>query len=67
MPREIKKIIKQVLFNPQVAFPPISYRITDKSGGVDGDYTSNYIDKKDFERYLKDLEKQLIYRLTKTN
>jgi len=56
----IKKIVWQVIHNPQVSFPPTSYVITDKSAK----YTSLYIDKKDFDSYLKRLEKQLVYRLT---
>lgn len=62
---EIEKIIKQVLYNPQVTNPPISYKITDVSNNFkNNDYTSEYMDVKDFERYLADLEKQLVYRLT---
>lgn len=60
----LKEIIKQVLYNPQVVSPAISYEITDKGAGDKGeDYTSKYIDIGDFKRYVKDLEKQLIFRL----
>lgn len=60
----LKEVIKQVLYNPQVISPPISYEIIDKGCGDKGeDYTSKYMDVKDFDRYVKDLEKQLIYRL----
>lgn len=57
----VKEIIKQVLFNPQVNYPPISYKIEEL--GIEP-YKSQYIDKEDFESYLKRLEKQLIMRLT---
>ena len=56
-----KEIIKQVFHNPQVAHPPISYKITDVS--IKGNYTSEYIDIGDFKKFLVKLEKQLIYRL----
>ncbi len=61
---ELKKIIKQVIYNPQVLRPPITYRITDvdNTGRIKG-YTSNYIDEGDFDGYLERLEAQLIYRL----
>lgn len=58
----IKEIVKQVLFNPQVTNPPISYTITDHYYTDDKSYTSEYIDKGDFEKYLKRLEEQLVYR-----
>lgn len=57
------KIIKQVFHNPQVYPPPISYKIADVDTAGGKDYTSKYIDVKDFEKYLKRLEKQLIFRL----
>lgn len=60
----IKEIINQVLYNPQVTNPVISYTITDHSHTEDKSYTSEYIDKGDFEKYLKRLEKQLIDRLS---
>ena len=59
----IIEIIKQVLHNPQVSPPPISYTITEE--GTD-EYTSKYIDIRDFESYIERLEKQLIYRFTTT-
>ena len=62
--KRIKEIIKQIIHNPQVTPPAISYKITDVSHLEGKSYTSEYIDKGDFKRYLKDLEKQLIYRLT---
>ena len=55
-----RDIIKQVLHNPQVSPPALSYKITDM--GSEG-YTSEYIDKKDFDLYVKRLEKTLLYRL----
>lgn len=58
---KLKEIIKQILYNPQVTPPPISYSITSKE--VDGDYTADYIDIGDFNSYLKRLEAQLIFRL----
>ncbi len=57
----VEEIIKQVLFNPQVSRPSVSYAIEDKS--EDG-YSSEYIDVKDFDIYLERLEKQLVSRLT---
>lgn len=57
----MEEIIKQVLYNPQVSYPPISYTIT--SEGVEP-YTAKYIDEGDFKKYLKRLEKQLIDRLS---
>lgn len=63
--KEIEEIIKQVLYNPQVTNPAISYIITDvKIGDKGEDYVSEYIDVGDFNRYVKDLERQLVYRLT---
>lgn len=63
---EIKEIIKQVFHNPQVSHPPITYKITDKGVGDKGeDYTSEYIDIKDFESFLVRLEHQLNFRLKK--
>lgn len=59
---QIEAIIKQILYNPQVSYPPISYTITDESG--DEPYHSQYIDMGDFHSYLERLEKQLISRLT---
>lgn len=56
-----EEIIKQVLYNPQVTKPPISYSITSKD--AQDDYTSDYIDVADFDSYVKRLEAQLIYRL----
>lgn len=61
---EIPEIIKQVLYNPQVSYPPISYRIKDTEYDGQG-YESEYIDIKDFKRYLKRLEQQLNFRLKK--
>lgn len=58
---KLQEIIKQVLYNPQVSFPPISYRITDFGG--EEEYTSAYMDVKDFNRYRERLEAQLISRL----
>ena len=58
--KEVKKIIKHVLYNPQVSYPPISYKIEDVSSES---YRSSYMDEKDFKTYLKRLEKRLIYRL----
>ena len=58
-----EEIIKQVFHKPQVAPPPISYKITDVMDGGKEEYTSEYIDVGDFKRYLKDLEQQLIRRL----
>jgi hypothetical protein len=64
MPKErIAEIIQQVIRNPQVSFPPISYRITDIGVGGE-DYTSEYIDMGDFKSYLDRLEKQLVSRLS---
>jgi hypothetical protein len=60
---KVTEIIKQVIHNPQVSRPPISYVITDKSSYYKGDYTAEYIDKGDFDSYLEELEKQLIFRL----
>jgi SPX domain protein involved in polyphosphate accumulation len=66
----IKEIIKQVLFNPQTAYPAISYKITDVASDMyedyDDSYTSQYIDIEDFKLYLERLEKQLVSRLTDT-
>lgn len=56
----VEEIIKQVLHNPQVRFPPISYKITDVGAG----YSSEYIDVEDFKHYLEHLEHQLISRLS---
>ena len=61
METEIKKIIKQVLYNPQVSYPPISYGITDFS--TDKKYISKYMDETDFHNYLERLEQQLVFRL----
>lgn len=58
----ISEIVKQVLFNPQVTHPAISYKVTDV-GIVDDEYSSDYIDVRDFNSYLNRLEKQLIDRL----
>lgn len=58
-------IVHQVLYNPQVSYPPISYIIEDKAV-VDrkgGGYRAKYIDKGDFDDYLERLEIQLNYRL----
>ena len=60
---KIAEIIKQVLNNPQIANPPISYKITDVSSKIN--YSSEYIDIADFKKFLNRLEKQLIVRLTK--
>lgn len=58
-----EEIIKQVFHNPQVAHPPISYRITDvDTCDEENSYTSEYIDVGDFKSFLDRLEKQLIYR-----
>lgn len=62
---KIEEIIKQVLYNPQVSYPPISYSITDKD--PTGDYESEYIDIQDFHIYIKSLGKQLVKRLTTTH
>lgn len=59
---KIKEAIHQVLYNPQVSYPPISYKITDVS--IEKDYSSEYIDIGDFKKYLSRLEEQLISRLT---
>ena len=59
MEKELEKIIEQVLYNPQVSYPPVSYKITD----VSENYKSEYIDKGDFDCYLKRLKIQLIFRL----
>lgn len=64
----MEEIIKKVLYNPQVSHPPISYEIADIANTSDEkSYKSQYIDIKDFQEYLKRLEKQLIYRLKRTN
>ncbi len=55
------EIIKQVIHNPQVSTPPISYEITDF--GNQKKYSSQYIDIADFKSYLERLEKQLINRI----
>lgn len=55
------EIVRQVLHNPQVSHPPTSYSITDKSGS---EYSSDYIDLRDFVTYLKRLEKQLERRFS---
>ncbi len=61
----MEEIVKQVLYNPQVAYPPISYEITDISNtGASENYKSQYIDINDFKSYLERLEKQLVYRLS---
>ena len=52
---ELKKIIKQVIYNPQVSFPPISYKITDVSHTNRESFTSEYIDI---------MERVLVCRLT---
>lgn len=57
---KIIEIIKQVLHNPQVSAPPISYTITQEG---EEPYTSKYIDIGDFESFIERLEKQLIYRI----
>ena len=57
-----QEIIKQVFYNSQVSFPPISYKITDT--GKES-YTSEYIDVEDFKKYLIRLEKQLSFILEK--
>ena len=59
---KIEEIIKQVLYNPQVSYPALSYVIEDKNG--EDSYKSEYIDIEDFKKYLERLEKQLIIRLT---
>jgi hypothetical protein len=59
----IEEVIKQVLYNPQISYPPISYKITDVSH-MGEDYTSSYMDEGDFKKYLERLEKQLVSRLT---
>lgn len=58
-PVDVEGIVKQVLHNPQVSHPPISYQIIDRADG----YDSEYIDVEDFRSYLKRLEDQLVYRL----
>lgn len=58
--KEIKAVVKQVIRNPQVVPPAISYTIKDH--GCEG-YTSKYIDVDCFNRYKKDLEKVLVSRL----
>lgn len=58
--KDIPEIIHQVLFNPQVSYPPATYSITDKG---EANYTSDYIDVEDFRLYLRRLEEQLIKRL----
>lgn len=61
----IEEIVKQVLCNPQVSYPSISYKITDVAhGSSDDSYTSEYIDMGDFKRYLVRLQERLIYRLS---
>lgn len=59
---DYEQIIKQVLHNPQVTPPPISYTITDHDCTGD-DYKSQFIDIADFNDYLARLEAQLLYRL----
>lgn len=59
--QRVENIIKQVLWNPQVTYPPVSYTIT--SEGTEP-YTAKYIDIGDFNSFLDRLEKQLISRLT---
>ena len=61
---EVGEIINQVLCNPQVSYPPISYSITAYDHSDDENYVSEYIDRADFDSYLKRLESQLISRLT---
>ena len=60
---QIKKAIHQVLYNPQVSYPPTSYAITEKGGIAQDEYSSEYMDIEDFKSYLKRLEEQLISRL----
>lgn len=61
----IAEIVNEVLFNPQVSYPGISYVITDVVHlSPEDSYKSRYMDEQDFELYLKRLEKQLILRLT---
>lgn len=60
----IEEIVHQVLYNPQVSYPPISYEITDKSSE---DYTSEYMDKRDFMTFLERLEAQLVSRFSLEN
>jgi len=62
--KKIRDTIKQVLHNPQVTYPPTSYTIIERGHGEDKDYKSDYIDKEDFKRFMKDLEKQLMYRFS---
>lgn len=57
--KKIKEIIKQVLYNPQVSLPPVTYRIKDNSA----EYESEYVDILDVKSYLKRLEQQLLFRL----
>lgn len=61
---KLVEIIKQVIHNPQVSYPPISYEIKDCATGAEEGYTSKYIDKEDFDLFMKRLEERLIIRLT---
>lgn len=60
-PEQIIEIIKQVIHNPQVSPPPITYSITEKNVTIP-EYTSDYIDVDDFKSFMERLEKQLISR-----
>jgi len=60
--KEVMKIIKEVIHNPQVSLPAISYKITDVDNMNEQSYTSEYIDKRDFKSYLKRLEAQIKFR-----
>ncbi len=61
---KLKEMVNQIIHNPQVSYPPVSYMITDINHTDEGNtYTSSYIDTRDFDDFLRRLEKQFISRI----
>ncbi len=58
---KVIEIIRQVIHNPQVSPPPISYEIKDYA---EEGYISKYIDVGDFDRYMENLEEAITRRIT---